>query len=206
MGLIIIYGINAVGKDTVANSIASISSNTLITSESRILMYHLGLINNFDATLKVDREIYKKLENAPREKIQNIYSTKYLETLSQLKEKYKLVILLSHLVFALYIDKDVTKYVTDIDIPDWLINLSDLVVHLKSPSEDILLRRITDLKIEKRERVLRLEQIKHHQKLCDKKWEILEKRFGKKKLIIVTNENNKVTYAVNNIIKFIPIK
>lgn len=203
MGLYLVYGINAAGKDAIAMEVVKRYKNSLITSESRILMFHLGLVNSIDATIKVDREIYKKLENAKREDIQRIYKDEYPETMANAVKEYDLVILLSHLVFALYIDKDEAKYVTDVEIPQWLVELSDGMVQLVADSEEIFSRRMKDIINEKRERIVQIKQIEQHQNLCDKKWCDIGNLYKNKKMKIVENHNDKMEVAVDEVVNFI---
>jgi len=203
MGLYLVYGINAAGKDAIAKEVVARYKNSLITSESRILMYHLGLVDSIDATIKVDREIYKKLENAKREDIQRIYKDEYPKTMEKAVKDHDLVMLLSHLVFALYIDKDEAKYVTDVEIPKWLVELSDGMVQLVADPEEIFSRRMKDIINEKRERIVQIKQIKQHQELCDKKWNDIGSVYQNKKMKIVENHNNKMQLAIEELTNFI---
>lgn len=203
MGLYLVYGINAAGKDAIAKEVVARYKNSLITSESRILMYHLGLVDSIDATIKVDREIYKKLENAKREDIQRIYKDEYPKTMEKAVKDHDLVMLLSHLVFALYIDKDEVKYVTDVEIPKWLVELSDGMVQLVADPEEIFSRRMKDIINEKRERIVQIKQIKQHQELCDKKWNDIGSVYQNKKMKIVENHNNKMQLAIEEVTNFI---
>lgn len=203
MSLHIIYGINAAGKDTVANEVIKHYKDAIITSESRILMYHLGLVNSVDATVKIDKEIYKKLENAKREDIQKIYKVDYPQTMRDLTTKHELVLLLSHLVFALYIDKSETKYVTDIQIPGWLIDLSDGMIQLTANPYHILQRRVNDLKKSSRDRVIQINQIIEHQELCNEKWEKIKMEYPNIRMKIINNDEGRIEKAAQEIIKFI---
>lgn len=203
MGLYLVYGINAAGKDAIAKEVVARYKDSLITSESRILMYHLGLVDSIDATIKVDREIYKKLENAKREDIQRIYKEEYPQTMAKAVKDYDLVILLSHLVFALYIDKEEAKYVTDVEIPKWLVELSEGMVQLVADPEEIFSRRMKDVINEKRDRIVQMKQIKQHQALCDKKWNDIGYLYQTNKMKIVENHNNKMQIAVDEVINFI---
>ena len=106
MPLIIIFGINASGKDSITNILKETNSEIFVTTESRLLMYHLGIIKHFNAAEAVSKEEYKSLENTSQEQILAITNTKYKESLEIFKKSNKITLILSHLVFLLHIDKD----------------------------------------------------------------------------------------------------
>ena len=60
MGLYTIFGINGIGKDTVAEEIRKKRQNIEVTSLSRLLMFILGISKSYDVREKIDEEQYKK--------------------------------------------------------------------------------------------------------------------------------------------------
>ena len=77
MAITTIFGINGVGKDTVANSLRTNNPDLLVTSISRMLMYILGITKTYDVNEKVCEEQYKMLESVPQEKMIKIENTDY---------------------------------------------------------------------------------------------------------------------------------
>ena len=75
MAITTIFGINGVGKDTVANSLRTNNPDLLVTSISRMLMYILGITKTYDVNEKVCEEQYKMLESVPQEKMIKIGKT-----------------------------------------------------------------------------------------------------------------------------------
>lgn len=174
MSLIAMYGVNAVGKDTVANLIQEQEGRDYIrlTSESRLLMHHLGLIPSIETKYRVSRDIYKKLEDTPQSIILELIETKYRDHLEILKsETAATTFLLSHLVFALNLDKDRPVYLLK-DIPDWTREVFNGFIHLRAPISEIIKRRHQDEEVRDRG-AMEYSQIRYHQGLCDRKWEEL---------------------------------
>ena len=191
MPLVTIFGINAVGKDTIANEFKKKHPGTFITSASRLLMYHLGIIDKYGAEDPVTKKNYKKLENTSQDKIMAITKGAYKNSLIRFSKNNRLTILLSHLVFMLHIDKDEPVFLDKKDPP--FTKLSSGLIQIKSKSENILSRRIKDNKEGVRERYYStLKFINKHQTLCDYKW---------KKIISLRAHNTYITIHNNNLDK-----
>lgn len=165
MGLITIFGINGVGKDTVAEKIREKNPDITITSMSRMLMYLLGISKTYDTREKISEKQYKKLENTPQEIIRNIENNQYRQLLEQLSYSDN-VIFLAHLVSALRLGNE-TRYLTDKQIPKWFVDINEQMIQLVAPASIISQRRKED---KSRKRNCRIEQIFEHQELCSKEW------------------------------------
>ena len=177
MAIILLYGINSSGKDAVSSEISGSIDNCIITGESRLLMYHLGLIPDFGAGYKVEAKTYKELEKTDSDTIEKISNVDIPRTIKSLKRKGKNIIVLSHLVYALFQKDQTVQYLTERPIPSWICQQGDYFIYLNSPSADILERRIRDKNnnIGKR-KIQTIKEIKEHQKLSDIKWEELKSR------------------------------
>jgi len=171
MALSTLYGVNGVGKDTIGAELLSRHPDTQLTSESRLFMYILGITSDYRAQTKASREQYKQLEDTPQKRMLEIQDTDYMYLVDDLKKRENTTILLSHLVFALHLDKEIT-YLDSRETPEWFVDANDTLVQLVAPPEVILERRMQDAA--QRDRgAFTLEDIQTHQRLCDRKWEKL---------------------------------
>jgi len=202
MSLITIYGINASGKDAIASKLQEKNSNIFTTSESRLLMFNLGITNSYGAKDIVSRDQYKKLENTSQEEIVRITNTKYLKNLEKFRNSEKTILLLSHLVFLLHIDKEpVFLNQKDPVFPE----ISSGLIHIKSNPEEILDRRNADNASGLRHRFhSKLDLIVKHQNLCDMKWEKITLQRKPETYTIIENNNGgleSATYITQDFIK-----
>ena len=171
MALNTIFGINGVGKDTVANVLRADNPNLSVTSMSRMLMYILGITKSYDVSEKASEEQYKKLEGIPQERMIEIENTEYKKLLSELSKSDENVLMLAHLILALR-HGDKINYLTDRTIPDWYVNLNASLIQLVAPFELISARRKNDLS---RKRKVDISEIEYHQSLCDDEWERIKR-------------------------------
>lgn len=199
MSLITVFGVNASGKDSIAKVLKKNNPGIFVTSESRLLMYHLGIIKHFDLGTPVTNDDYKALENTTQKKVISITNSKYKETLQEFKSNSGTTILLSHLVFLLH-HGDEPIFLNEKDPP--FPEFSDGLVNIKSKPEDILDRREADNKKGKRERNhTSLQLIEKHQSLCDKKWSKITQNRDPNTFITV--QNNDLEVAVKDVENFI---
>lgn len=175
MSLSTLYGINGVGKDTIAAEVKrAYADDITITSMSRLCMFLLGITESLDSQEPVDTTAYRKLESVPQSEMRQLEDGPCKEYIQTISENSQRVLMLSHLVFALHIDLCNVTYLTDRRIPDWYIQANNAVVQLKAPAETILARRFKDAFLDNaRERPTALDQILDHQALCDEEWQRL---------------------------------
>lgn len=185
MSLITIYGINGVGKDTVANSLRGRNNELSVTSISRILMYILGITKTYDVNEKVYEDQYKILESIPQEKMIKIENTDYKKLLYEIANSKENLIILSHLISALR-HGDKIQYLTDRITPDWYVKLNKALIQLVAPTDIISERRKNDIF---RKRDVSVNEIEYHQLLCTKEWERIKKMNidASNKMFIVNN-------------------
>jgi adenylate kinase len=166
------YGVNGVGKDTIANELREREPRLVTTSESRMLMYLLGIAPSFSSTYSAGREQYAKLEATPQEQIAEIeQGPPMCELIGNLKANSSPVLNLSHLIFATYLDGGVTYL--DKHKPDWYTRTGDTFMNVVAPPETILERRQGQAGL--RERILLgTSEIQHHLDLCEKEWDRLQ--------------------------------
>lgn len=200
MSLITIFGVNGVGKDTIAIGFRKRNPKTFITSESRLLMHYLGIIDKYGIDDQVTKEDYKKLENTSQDQVKALTNGIYKDSLTSFSQKAHLTVLLSHLVFMLHIDKDKPVFLDEKDPP--FPELSDGLIQIKSKIEDIFSRKIKDNEKGIRERYhCATELIKKHQLLCDKKWEKIVAYRPINTYTVINNDN--IDKAVIDVEKFI---
>lgn len=185
MALITIYGINGVGKDTVANSLRGKNPDLSVSSISRMLMYILGITKTYDVNEKVCEEQYKLLESVPQEKMIEIENTDYKKLLYEISNSKENLIILSHLISALR-HGDKIQYLTDRLTPSWYVELNQALIQLVAPTDIVSERRKNDLL---RKRDVNTNEIEYHQLLCTKEWERIQKMHvdASNKMFIVQN-------------------
>lgn len=195
MGLYTIFGINGVGKDTVANELKKNNPNIKVTSMSRILMYILGITTTYDTFEKINDEQYRILENTPQNIMIDIENNQYRKLLEKMAESEEDIIFLTHLVSALRLQGE-TRYLKDRLTPKWFIELNKELIQLVAPADVISERRERD---SKRKREIDINQILEHQELCSKEWEriAISNILNKDRMHIVNNIN--LTEATNEI-------
>jgi len=203
MSLEIMFGINASGKDTIAKEIKKRNGAIQITSESRLLMYQLGYISDYNSEVPVDIGAYKKLENTSQEQIVEVTRTTYREQLERFNDSDTQHFLLSHLVFVLTVDKDKPVYLDDREVPEYYREVGHKFIQIVCESEEILKRRQKDKNDGTRDRgnINSFEEIDKHQKLCDVKWEKLIR--GLPPCAYTTIVNNDLETAVNMVTNFV---
>jgi hypothetical protein len=195
------YGINAAGKDTLAAILRdNCKDQAVITSESRVLMYGLGIVDNPDATLRVDTEAYRRLEAAEPSRIAEIEANMG-ELLLGIKGDGNSVFFLSHLVFANHLDGGQVRYLVEKPIHSWIGSVIDVAVQLRPSPDTIYQRRVQAL--QDRVRPVDLRQIIEHQALCDSRWEQYVSKFPSLRYAVVQNSQGIETPTANAIADFI---
>ena len=167
MAITTIFGINGVGKDTVANSLRDKHTDIAVTSISRMLMYILGITKTYDVSEKVCEDQYKLLESVPQDRMIEIENTNYKDLIYEIANSKEDLIVLSHLISALR-HGDKVQYLTDRITPDWYVNLNQALIQLVAPFDIISNRRKNDIQ---RKREVSIDEIAYHQSLCTNEWE-----------------------------------
>lgn len=199
MGLYTIFGINGIGKDTVAKEIRKKRQDIGITSMSRILMFILGISKSYDVREKIDEEQYKALEETPQSTMRSIEDDEYRKLLEQLAKEDKDVIFLSHLITALRLGNNV-EFLEDRKTPDWFVDINDKLIQLVAPAQIVAEHRQKD---KARRRCYEINEIIKHQELCTKEWERIKRKdyYTAKKMSVVENiDLNQAVHEVENII------
>lgn len=199
MGLYTIYGINGIGKDTVAKEIRKKRQDIVVTSMSRILMFILGISKSYDVQEKINEEQYKALEETPQSTMRNIEENEYRQLLEKLAKGDKEVIFLSHLITALRLGNKV-EFLEDRKTPDWFVDINGKLIQLVAPAQIVAERRQKD---KTRRRCYEIDEIIKHQELCTKEWERIKRKdyYTAKKMSVVENiDLNQAVREVENII------
>ncbi len=197
------FGINASGKDSLVKELKNKRTRIETTTETRLLMYHLGYISDFRAETPVDKASYKALENTPQPKVIEITNSIYKETLAAFSDSETEYFLLSHLIFALTIDKDKPIYLTDRPVPSWYRDIGRKFVQVVCDPEEILRRRLKDKDNGVRDRgnMDFLEEIVKHQSLCETEWQKLIGGLPESRYTTIVNNDSKI--AVNELEAFL---
>lgn len=200
MALTTIFGINGVGKDTVANELRIKNTDISVTSMSRVLMYILDITKTYDVSEKVCEDQYKKLESVPQSKMIEIENTDYKKILCEIAKSDKNVLMLSHLISALRHGEQI-NYLTDRLTPDWYVDANNALIQLVAPFNVISERRKND---QTRNRNVDISEIEYHQSLCTNEWERIKRVKPEtiNKMFIVENVDlSKATNDIENIMK-----
>ncbi len=195
MGLYTIFGINGIGKDTVAEELRKRNQRIEVTSMSRLLMFILKISKTYDVREGISERQYKALENIPQRTMIDIENNEYKELIEKISRSDKDIVILSHLISALRLGDEV-KFLEDRKTPGWFVDMNKKLIQLTAPPQLISERRQKD---KKRIRGYETEEIMKHQRLCDKEWERIKKKdsSSKQKMFIV--ENIELNKAVNDI-------
>ena len=187
MALMTIFGINGVGKDTIANSLRNNNPDLSFSSISRMLMYILEITKTYDVREKVCEDQYKLLESIPQERMIEIENTDYKKLLYEIANSKENLIMLSHLISALRHGGKI-QYLTDRVTPDWYVDINKVLIQLIAPSNLISERRKNDIL---RKRDASISEIEYHQSLCTNEWERIKKTNydASNKMFIVENIN-----------------
>lgn len=198
MGLYTIFGINGIGKDTIAEELRNKNPEIEVTSMSRLLMFIIGISKTYDVREKISERQYKTLENIPQSKMIDIENNEYRELIEKISKSDKDVIILAHLISALRLGKEI-KFLEDRKTPEWFVDMNKKLIQLTAPPQLISERRQKD---QRRIRTYEVDEIVKHQRLCDKEWErIREKDSYSRKMFIVENiELNKAVKDIEEII------
>lgn len=171
MPLNTLYGINGVGKDTVAERLRqSVDRQLIVTSMSRLSMYLLGIVKSFDVSGEVPGDAYKRLEQVPQPEMIALENGPYKEMVGELAQGNDRALLLGHLVTALHLGGSI-NYLTERSTPDWYIESNASFVQLTAPADIVMQRRQRDASGGVRSRPTEISQIMEHQELCDQEWE-----------------------------------
>lgn len=199
MGLYTIFGINGIGKDTVAKEIRKKRQDIEVTSMSRLLMFILGISKTYDVQERINEEQYKVLEEMPQITMRSIESNEYRQLLEKLAKGGKDIIFLSHLITALRLRNKV-EFLEDRKTPDWFVDINDNLIQLVAPAQ-IVAEHIQ--KDKTRKRCCEIDEIIKHQELCTKEWERIKRKdyYTAKKMSVVENiDLNQAVREVENII------
>lgn len=201
MSLEIMFGINASGKDSVFRELKNRKKEIQSTSESRLLMYHLGYVDSYSLEQPVSRDTYKQLENTSQETIIEVTNNSYKKTLESFRDSEIEYFLLAHLVTALTIDK--SPIYLEKDVPYWYRDVGSKFIQIICDPEEILKRRLSDKNNGARDRgnLDNIDEIIHHQNLCNEKWQKLTDGLPTNRFMTTTNAD--IVTTANNIRTFL---
>ena len=196
MSLYTLYGINGIGKDTLANQLQKRNPEIEITSMSKLYMYILGITKTYYTSEKVNEKQYKLLESVSQEEMMRIENNEYKDFLKKITMQDNDVIFLGHLVSALRLG-DHVNYLTDRKTQLWFLNMNKSIIQLLAPSEIICNRRLKDTS---RIREADCNEIVYHQNLCFEEWKRLMNICGEKLYCVENLDREEAILDLENII------
>jgi hypothetical protein len=181
MALTIIFGVNGVGKDTLANAVQKTHPHIALISASRALMKAFGLPVEITADFPIPFEYYRTLEiNEPI--VNALYDTKFVDILREFKNSGKDGIILHHLC-VIKPQLDGTLIYDDDVLRPWFYELFDQFILIRTEPTTIKNRQEQDIQSGKRTRHnLSLRQIEEQVQKSDNQWQELCKQLKQRGL------------------------
>jgi guanylate kinase len=181
MALILIFGINGVGKDTLEVEMRKKYGDLVgIVLTTRVLFKSLGFDVNYfygepAPTSEKLAEMYKVLEATSKSKVDEIMNFDLPQKLLEVKSKFQLGFLSAHLVSATRKPTGEIHYKTGYAYP-WFKEFVDGFVYLRSTPEELLRRREDENRRGIRKRLpMTLDEIALQLQISDKEWKRFEK-------------------------------
>lgn len=172
MALTIIFGVNGVGKDTLANAVQKAHPQIILVSASRALMKAFGLPVEITADFPVPFEYYRTLETN-ESTINALYDSKFVDILREFKNSGKDGIILHHLC-VIKPQLDGTLIYDDDVLRPWFYELFDQFILIRTEPKIIKERQEKDIQSGKRTRHgLSLAQIEEQVQKSDAQWQEL---------------------------------
>src|SRR5258706_2243081 len=125
-----IFGLQATGKDTVAEIIAN-EKERRVVSLSRVMMKAIGLPVEIDAKFKVPKEFYLRIESLSEQERLEILNGGIRAELLKLKSEYPDSIYLGHLQTNIPDNFGKINVITSGFVQEWFSEVFDGVVHFK---------------------------------------------------------------------------
>ena len=169
MPLYTAFGINGVGKDTVLRAVQEKIPETRIISETRLLMFGLGILKAYDDSVIATRGDYAKLEATPQPIIFDV-ERQFPDILSAEAASSNPTIMTSHLIPAQLLQGETIYLVKP--KPPCLHKISRALLQFTASPESIWSRR-DGARNERDRGNMTLEDIIKHQHLCDNEWQRL---------------------------------
>jgi adenylate kinase len=189
MPLFTAFGINGVGKDTVLRSVQETMPQTRLISETKLLMFGLGILSGYDETVKAERDHYAELEGTSQPKIYDVEG-QFPDILSAEAASLDPTIMTSHLIPAQLLQGEVIYLVKP--KPECIHKMSRAVLQFVANPESVMARRDND-NSERDRGNLDLNDLIEHQHLCDEEWVRLQEeamaQASPAKFVTIENED-----------------
>lgn len=196
--LIVFYGINGVGKDRIAKEILKTNKDFLVISQSRLLMYHLGIVKSFISKTELKQSTYQTLETIKEKEIKNLSETLCRKTILDLSNSGKMVFYLSHLNVVKFFQN---KYKCSPSKPTkWIKKEADALIFINANSSDIFTWRKNSK--DKRNRQGSLANINLQKKIAKEEWQKLIKNIHIPH-IVIQNRSKNIKKESNILLEFI---
>ncbi len=174
MALTILFGVNGVGKDTLAAEIQKTDPAPAIISSSRVLMKALGMDVKITADFPVPFSYYQRLDALDLKVANAIYEAQFPDIIRDFKRTGKNALLLSHLCILKVDPTNGRRSFDDDFIREWFYELFDQFVLVKADASTVKSRNEHDIKEGKRTRnMLSLAETQEQIVRSDTQWQKL---------------------------------
>lgn len=184
--LFVLFGVNGVGKSTIASNLGALKTDSVTLSGSELLMDAFRGLNRF------------QLEGLSPEEKMHMLEPAFLEAFQRNNGK-RFVILDTHLVVTI---RKSGKLVLENVWSERFIPLTAHVFFVSSDPLEILQRRIRDSEISGRKRDLNMEHVRRDQEI---NLSVFEETFATTAIpsTIVTNEESRLSEVVESIARIL---
>jgi muconolactone delta-isomerase len=197
--LLVSYGVNASGKDTIFKKLASQKEGLIYISSSKILMNIAGIIDQYNPALTPSREEYKQLEDLSDHDRDYLMNKPFFEKIKALENEFKYVVIPMHLSILKATESGQIYY----DQPQfnpWLRQI-DKFIYIRCPIRNLQIRIEKDTQENTRERLQAGEEALKNQILqTEGRWrELKEIIQDPAKFSTVSNFDGKLEMSVEKV-------
>jgi hypothetical protein len=204
--IVVTYGVNASGKDTLFKKTMSGSKDVVYLPASQILMKSAGILHEVNPNLTPTREEYRKLEDLDTNLRDELMETTFFDVLKEYSEKYKCVIVPMHLCIAKESGVHGDFLFDEPKIYSWIEKV-DKVIYIRSPILAIENRIGVDSAVASRKRInIPFEVLREQMLRTERRWrDEIKKRFPPENVLIVNNHDGGIEKSLHKVLGFLRI-
>ena len=204
--IVVTYGVNASGKDTLFKKIAKGSTDVVYVPASQVLMKAAGIISEITPDTSPPREAYKGLEDLSNEARDNLMENDFYRVLEEYSKNFDCVIVPMHLCIAKELTDGQGYIFDEPKIYSWVKN-ADRVVYIRSPILSIESRIAKDSVNTLRQRIAISYEVLREQMLrTERRWrDDIKGLFENEKVLIVNNHDGGIDRSLGKVLDFLKI-
>ena len=168
MPLYTVFGVNGVGKDSVIREAQQAEPDIMVISETKLLMFGLGIIGAFDSSVTPGREHYLALETTSQSEIQQVEDY-FIDILEPVADSPVRTVMTSHLIPAQLLNNSPNYLIKP--KPACLHTVGRALINITANPSDVFARRNAD---ERDRGNLEVQDIAEHMGLCGQEWQRLQ--------------------------------